>query len=466
MATTYRAAFGNPQAHKTATDSLSNRPDTSSDAAIAQFLAEEEERLSPGRNARAASPSEIRLHVPVREGEASIQQSKTVEGSPFKQQSQSQKNGPHKNAHVSDEELAKQLQRVELASAADAAGTIPSLLFPELLNQPSSRELSLCRSLSRVQSVRASPRVATSALPPEPVVSADRQRLLTTLRQYDLLEREVAGDGNCQFRALSDQLYGTPEYHASVRQAVVNTLRDRASSYSCYVPGEYGPYCTSMAKSGTWGDHVTLQVTIAVDNTPHHPRPSRMLLSRPHLLLDLIVTCSVPILMGFMNYMASSKYFLPLSQNLSPFPLFLPTPPSFSTSTSFRVIRLPSTASTTHLPPLPPCLQAAADHFGLRIMVVTSFFESPVIYIEPAATRSPRTLYLSFWAEVHYNSLYPAQEPPPQLWTPSDPASASPSPGGGKAPKVLGSRTLGRVVQEVEKVKLPLPSLLGSRSTS
>ncbi|GIL49546.1 hypothetical protein Vafri_5896 [Volvox africanus] len=164
-----------------------------------------------------------------------------------------------------------------------------------------------------------------------------------------------------------------------------------------------------MAKSGTWGDHVTLQVTIAVDNTPHHPRPSRMLLSRPHLLLDLIVTCSVPILMGFMNYMASSKYFLPLSQNLSPFPLFLPTPPSFSTSTSFRVIRLPSTASTTHLPPLPPCLQAAADHFGLRIMVVTSFFESPVIYIEPAATRSPRTLYLSFWAEVHYNSLYPAQ---------------------------------------------------------
>ncbi|GIL49542.1 hypothetical protein Vafri_5896 [Volvox africanus] len=368
MATTYRAAFGNPQAHKTATDSLSNRPDTSSDAAIAQFLAEEEERLSPGRNARAASPSEIRLHVPVREGEASIQQSKTVEGSPFKQQSQSQKNGPHKNAHVSDEELAKQLQRVELASAADAAGTIPSLLFPELLNQPSSRELSLCRSLSRVQSVRASPRVATSALPPEPVVSADRQRLLTTLRQYDLLEREVAGDGNCQFRALSDQLYGTPEYHASVRQAVVNTLRDRASSYSCYVPGEYGPYCTSMAKSGTWGDHVTLQ--------------------------------------------------------------------------------------------------AAADHFGLRIMVVTSFFESPVIYIEPAATRSPRTLYLSFWAEVHYNSLYPAQEPPPQLWTPSDPASASPSPGGGKAPKVLGSRTLGRVVQEVEKVKLPLPSLLGSRSTS
>ncbi len=53
--------------------------------------------------------------------------------------------------------------------------------------------------------------------------------------------------------------------------------------------------------------------------------------------------------------------------------------------------------------------QAAADYFGLRIMVVTSFKESPVIYIDPAAKRSPRTLYLSFWAEVHYNSLYPAQ---------------------------------------------------------
>ncbi|GLI64673.1 hypothetical protein VaNZ11_008025 [Volvox africanus] len=369
MATTYRAAFGNPQAHKTVADSLFDRPDTSSDAALAQALAEEEERISPGRDVRAASPSGIRLHVSVGEGEASRQRSKTPDESTFKQQSQ--KNEPPKHAYVSDEELARQLQRVELASAADAGATIPSLLFPELSNQPTSRELSLCRSLSRVQSVRANPRVATSALPPEPVVSADRQRLLATLRQYDLLEREVAGDGNCQFRALSDQLYGTPEYHASVRQAVVNTLRDRASSYSCYVPGEYGQYCTSMAKSGTWGDHVTLQ--------------------------------------------------------------------------------------------------ASADYFGLRIMVVTSFPESPVIYVDPAATRSPRTLYLSFWAEVHYNSLYPAQEPPPQLWAPSDSASASPSPspgGGGKAPKVLGSRTLGRVVQEMEKVTLPIPNLLGYRSTA
>ncbi|GIL73570.1 hypothetical protein Vretimale_5178 [Volvox reticuliferus] len=360
MATTYRAAFGNPQAHKTVADSLFERPDTSSDAALAQALAEEEDRLSPGLNARAISPGGIRLHVPVDEGGASRQRPKTPNGSPYQQQNQQR--GTPKHPHVSDEELARQLQHVELASAADATGTSPSLLFPELLSEPSSRELSLCRSLSRVQSVRARPRVATSALPPEPVVSADRQRLLTTLRQYDLVEKEVAGDGNCQFRALSDQLYGTPDYHASVRQAVVDTLQDRASSYSCYVPGEYGQYCTSMSKSGTWGDHVTLQ--------------------------------------------------------------------------------------------------AAADHFGLRIMVVTSFSESPVIYIDPAATRSPRTLYLSFWAEVHYNSLYPAQEPPPQLSPPADPAS------GGKVPKVLGSRTLGRVVQEMEKVTLPIPSRLSARTSS
>ena len=36
-------------------------------------------------------------------------------------------------------------------------------------------------------------------------------------------------------------------------------LQLQPERYSMYVPGEYKQYCAEMAKSSTWGDHVTLQ---------------------------------------------------------------------------------------------------------------------------------------------------------------------------------------------------------------
>ena len=45
--------------------------------------------------------------------------------------------------------------------------------------------------------------------------------------------------------------------------------------------------------------------------------------------------------------------------------------------------------------------QAVADRLGLRIVVLSTFEESPVIQIDPhGGARSNRILHLSFWAEV------------------------------------------------------------------
>ncbi|GFR49572.1 hypothetical protein Agub_g11619 [Astrephomene gubernaculifera] len=405
MATTYQAAFGNPHAHKAVVDSLNSlKPDTSNDAALAAALEEEEHTVSDSRHDgdRPASPSGVKVDIAPWEGNRS---------SPFLQDQDSGRQGQEQRRPgtgasqqsgtraVSDSELARHLQRVELAAVQDATGVPSSLIFPDLMSVPSSRERTLSRTLSRAPSQQVSPHVlpAPLLLPPEPpVVSADRRRLAATLALYDLVELQVAGDGNCQFRALSDQLYGHPDSHTEVRQAVVATLRRRAESYRAYVPGEYEDYCTNMAKSGTWGDHVTLQ--------------------------------------------------------------------------------------------------AAADTYGTRIVVVTSFADSPVINIEPAVQNLQRTLFLSFWAEVHYNSLYPMEEPPaqqpprnphprsaasrqqqpagppPAAPPPHPPKGSSPAPpfsssaasqassdsgsgsgsgGPPKAPKVFGSRILGRVVGRV-----------------
>ncbi|KAF8643977.1 hypothetical protein HU200_066616 [Digitaria exilis] len=143
---------------------------------------------------------------------------------------------------------------------------------------------------------------------------SDHQRLLDRLVLYGLVELKVNGDGNCQFRALSDQFYRTPEHHRFVRQQVVKQLESHPEFYAGYVPMDYREYLKKMSKSGEWGDHVTLQ--------------------------------------------------------------------------------------------------AAADSYGVKVFILTSFKDTCYIEILPVVEKSRRVICLSFWAEVHYNSIYPEGELP------------------------------------------------------
>ncbi|KAL2320420.1 hypothetical protein Fmac_029389 [Flemingia macrophylla] len=102
------------------------------------------------------------------------------------------------------------------------------------------------------------PRI-NSFIPDISDASMDHHRLLQRLNTYGLSEVKVSGDGNCQFRALSDQLFKSPKHHKHVRKEIVKQLKDHHSLYECYVPMKYKQYCKKMAKSGEWGDHVTLQ---------------------------------------------------------------------------------------------------------------------------------------------------------------------------------------------------------------
>uniref|UniRef100_A0A5B7AXF3 ubiquitinyl hydrolase 1 n=1 Tax=Davidia involucrata TaxID=16924 RepID=A0A5B7AXF3_DAVIN len=143
--------------------------------------------------------------------------------------------------------------------------------------------------------------------------TSDHQRLLDRLRLYDLVELKVKGDGNCQFHALSDQIYRTTEHHKFVRQQVVDQLKSHPELYEGYVPMAYDDYLKNISKTGEWGDHVTLQ--------------------------------------------------------------------------------------------------AAADSYGVKIFVITSFKDTCYVEILPHIQKSKRTIFLSFWAEVHYNSIYPEGDP-------------------------------------------------------
>ncbi|WOL12599.1 hypothetical protein Cni_G21366 [Canna indica] len=173
----------------------------------------------------------------------------------------------------------------------------------------------VARRLSNLSSMPHVPRINTF-FPSFSDASLDHQRLIQRLNAYGLYEVKVSGDGNCQFRALSDQLYRSPDYHKNVRKDIVKQLKEFRYYYEGYVPMKYKRYYKKMGKSGEWGDHVTLQ--------------------------------------------------------------------------------------------------AAADKFQAKICLLTSFRDTCFIEIVPQSQAPQRELWLSFWSEVHYNSIYELRGMPMQ----------------------------------------------------
>lgn len=139
---------------------------------------------------------------------------------------------------------------------------------------------------------------------------SDVDRMLERLKVYGVKERKIEGDGNCQFAAMSDQMFGTPEYWDRVRQLVVEWLLEHADypvgedtalsdflERDCFSTWE--GYCEYMARDGSWGDHITLiamseifRCTIAIlssveINDPNNQTPLtiiRPVLSKPERL--------------------------------------------------------------------------------------------------------------------------------------------------------------------------------------
>ncbi|XP_077253365.1 OVARIAN TUMOR DOMAIN-containing deubiquitinating enzyme 11-like [Tasmannia lanceolata] len=192
--------------------------------------------------------------------------------------------------------------------------TIASILSEE--NFKGDRRLG--KHLSHLDSIPHTPRI-NGEIPDVDDATLDHERLSERLTTYNLAELQVEGDGNCQFRALADQLFRNPDYHKHVRKQVVKQLKNGQHLYEGYVPMKYKTYLKKMNRSGEWGDHLTLQ--------------------------------------------------------------------------------------------------AAADRFGAKICLITSFRDTCLIEILPKDQNPSRDLWLSFWSEVHYNSLYGRGDVPTRVTT-------------------------------------------------
>eukprot|EP00727_Mastigamoeba_balamuthi_P003245 m51a1_g12918 hypothetical protein (201) ;mRNA; f:2085-2913 len=90
---------------------------------------------------------------------------------------------------------------------------------------------------------------------------ADLRKFSEQLRAQGLCIRDVAGDGNCLFRSLADQLHGDAGRHAEVRAAVVDHIEGHRGDFEPFVEDDvaFGDYVAGMRRQGTWGGNLEIQ---------------------------------------------------------------------------------------------------------------------------------------------------------------------------------------------------------------
>lgn len=81
------------------------------------------------------------------------------------------------------------------------------------------------------------------------------------LEEHDLVRKSVAGDGNCQFRAIADQLYGDQERHAEIRETAVAHIENNSDDYLSFFESfeKFAEYVATVKKPQQWGDEITLR---------------------------------------------------------------------------------------------------------------------------------------------------------------------------------------------------------------
>ncbi|CAL1697712.1 unnamed protein product [Somion occarium] len=114
------------------------------------------------------------------------------------------------------------------------------------------------RSARPAQQVR--PRTTRSKGRPLTDVGENTQQLTEQLRGLGLYAAPTLGDGNCLFRALSDQLYGTDTYHLKLRHALCNWIEAHKERYAPFVDDDRGldVHLQCMRQPGTYGGHLEL----------------------------------------------------------------------------------------------------------------------------------------------------------------------------------------------------------------
>ncbi|CAE6478980.1 unnamed protein product [Rhizoctonia solani] len=84
--------------------------------------------------------------------------------------------------------------------------------------------------------------------------------LTAQLRSMGLYAAPTLGDGNCLFRALSDQIYGTPNEHLVLRKDICTFMAAHKERFEAFVDDDrsWDQHISAMRNNGTYGGHLEL----------------------------------------------------------------------------------------------------------------------------------------------------------------------------------------------------------------
>ena len=91
------------------------------------------------------------------------------------------------------------------------------------------------------------------------------------LSYINLMPYDVGGSGDCFFRSVSHQLYGTAELHFHIRTAGIRHLNNYSEFYIESVSeNSWQDYIQQMSRPGTWCDNIIIQAVANAHNCVIH----------------------------------------------------------------------------------------------------------------------------------------------------------------------------------------------------
>ncbi|XP_037506096.2 putative bifunctional UDP-N-acetylglucosamine transferase and deubiquitinase ALG13 [Rhipicephalus sanguineus] len=84
------------------------------------------------------------------------------------------------------------------------------------------------------------------------------QKMDEYLNSLGFWRKQIAGDGSCLFRVVSEHVYNTQSKHEDVRKACVQHLRENKPVYAKYIDGDFEQYTSNMENVKVWGGHLEM----------------------------------------------------------------------------------------------------------------------------------------------------------------------------------------------------------------
>ncbi|EAR85579.1 OTU-like cysteine protease (macronuclear) [Tetrahymena thermophila SB210] len=102
----------------------------------------------------------------------------------------------------------------------------------------------------------------------EYIIKRERNFMQELHQKKNLCIKVVGTDGNCLFRAVSDQMYGTEEFHKEIRSVCMDYIQIERAFFENYIHEEFEDYINRKRQDGEWGDDIELEALSEIYNRP------------------------------------------------------------------------------------------------------------------------------------------------------------------------------------------------------